>query len=119
MSKEIGMTDWNGLATLAKRKLGKIEAMSEEERRAYNAQAAREARARRKETRQTGDGKPTVAITRDLLADIAIAMLSNESAGSREIMEALRDHFADRTGFPIKIRADAKKGKLKPKVLKT
>lgn len=99
------------------REPGKIEAMSAEERREYNAQAARASRARKRETRATGQGKPTTDITRDLLADIAIMILASDAPGAETIMTALKQHFADRVGFPTKIKMDCRRGKLQPKLI--
>lgn len=105
------------LLALAIRKPGKIEAMSVEDRRAYNAEASRASRQRKRETRATGAGKPTTDITRDLLADIAILMLASDAPGSETIMSGLRKYFADRVGYPMKIKVDCRKGKLQPKLI--
>ncbi|CDN96499.1 hypothetical protein [Agrobacterium tumefaciens] len=107
------------LLAMVIRQPGKIEAMSEEDRRAYNAEAARASRLRKRETRTTGQGKPTTDITRDLLADIAIMMLASDAPGSDTIMSGLRTYFGDRVGFPTKIKADCRKGKLKPRLIAT
>ena len=97
------------------RQPGKIEAMSAEERRAYNAEAARASRQRKRETRATGVGKPTTDITRDLLADIAIMMLASDATGSDTIMSGLKAYFGDRVGFPSKVKSDCRRGKLRPR----
>jgi len=110
----------DALADLLKqliRQPGKIEAMSDDERRAYNAQAARATRARKKETRSTGQGKPTKDITRDLLADIAIMILASDAPGSETIMSGLETYFRERVGFPMKIKSDCRRGKLRPKLI--
>lgn len=110
------------LANLLKqviRQPGKIEAMTVEERRAYNAKAARVSRQRKRETRATGQGKPTTDLTRDLLADIAILMLATDAPGSDTIMSGLKTYFGDRVGFPSKIKSDCRRGKLRPKVIAT
>ena len=110
------------LETLLKqviRQPGKIEAMSAEERRAYNAEAARASRQRKRETRATGVGKPTTDITRDILADIAIMMLASEAHGVDTIMSALKTHFGSRVGFPVKVKSDCRRGKLRPKIIAT
>lgn len=99
------------------RQPGKIEAMSAQDRRAYNAEAARASRQRKKETRVTGVGKPTTDITRDLLADIAIMMLASDAPGSELIMSGLAIYFGDRVGFPTKIKSDCRRGKLRPKLI--
>lgn len=101
------------------RQPGKIEAMSAEERRAYNAEAARVSRQRKRETRVTGQGKPTTDITRDLLADIAIMMLASDAPGTETIMSGLKTYFGDRVGFPSKIKSDCRRGKLRPKLIAT
>lgn len=98
------------------RQPGKIEAMSVEERRAYNAEAARASRQRKRETRATGQGKPTTDLIRDLLADIAIMMLASDAPGSDTIMSGLKTYFGDRVGFPSKIKMDCRRGKLRPKL---
>lgn len=99
------------------RQPGKIEGMSDEERRAYNAEASRASRRRKRETRTTGQGKLTTDITRDILADIAIMMLSSDAPDSETIMSGLKTYFADRVGFPLKIKTDCRKGKLRPKLI--
>jgi hypothetical protein len=99
------------------RQPGKIEAMSDGDRRAYNASASRASRLRKRETRTTGMGKPTTDITRDLLADIAIMMLASDAPGHDTIMNGLKTYFADRVGFPSKIKSDCRKGKLRPRLI--
>lgn len=101
------------------RQPGKIEAMSAEERRAYNAEAARASRIRKRETRVTGQGKPTTDLTRDLLADIAIMMLASDAPGSQTIMSGLEAYFRERVGFPMTIKSDCRRGKLRPKLTGT
>lgn len=105
------------LLELVIRQPGKIEAMSAEERRAYNAEAARASRLRKRETRITGAGKPTTDLIRDLLADIAIMMLASDAPGSETIMTGLKTYFGDRVGFPSKIKMDCRRGKLRPKLI--
>ncbi|KQS91058.1 hypothetical protein ASG42_11240 [Rhizobium sp. Leaf391] len=114
MSKELA-----DLLKLVIRQPGKIEAMTAEERRAYNAEAARASRQRKRETRAIGQGKPTADITRDLLADIAIMMLASDATGSETIMAGLKKHFGERVGYPIKIKSDCRRGKLAPKLIAT
>lgn len=114
MSKEL-----EALLAHVMRKPGKIEGMSVEERRAYNAEAKRASRDRQRETRATGQGKPTTDITRDLLADIAILMLASDAPGCDTIMSALKQHFGARVGYPIKIKSDCRRGKLSPKLIVT
>jgi hypothetical protein len=114
MSKEL-----EDLLKLVIRHPGKIEGMTAEERRAYNAQAKRASRERQRETRATGVGKPTTDITRDLLADIAIMMLASDATGSDTIMSGLKKYFGHRVGYPIKIKSDCRRGKLAPKLIAT
>lgn len=117
---EIGMSeDLDELLKQALRKPGKIKAMSAEERRAYNVKARRASRQRERETHATGAGKPTTNITRDLLADITIMMLASDSTGADTIMSRLKQHFGERVGFPSKIKADCRSGKLRPKLIAT
>lgn len=99
------------------RQPGKIETMSVEERRAYNSEAARVSRQRKRETRITGVGKPTTDLTRDLLADIAIMILASDAPGSETIMSGLETYFRERVGFPMKIKSDCRRGKLRPKLI--
>lgn len=105
------------LLTQVKRKPGKIDGMTNEERRAYNAKAKRASRERERETRVSGQGKPTTDITRDLLADIAIMILASDAPGTDTIMSGLKQHFGDRVGFPSKIKSDCRRGKLRPKLI--
>ena len=114
MSKEL-----EDLLKKVLRQPGKIEAMSAEERRAYNAEAKRASREHQRETRATGEGKPTTDLTRDLLADIAIMMLTSDASGSDTIMSGLKTYFCSRVGFPSKIKADCRSGKLRPKLIAT
>lgn len=92
----------------------KIEAMSEEERGEYNRRAKQTSRERQRQ----GSGKPSQATVRDLLADIAIMMLASNADGAMTIQTALARHFGERVGFPMQIKSDAKRGKLKPKVIR-
>ncbi|MFL0693671.1 MAG: hypothetical protein ACJLUP_16705 [Agrobacterium tumefaciens] len=101
----------------AKLQPGKIEAMTPEERRAYNAAAKRASRDRQREALSLGKAKPSTDVTRELLADIAVMMLASDAPGSETIMAGLQRYFTDRVGYPIKIKNDCRRGKLKTKVI--
>lgn len=97
----------------------KIEAMTPEERRAYNAAAKRASRDRQREALASGKVKPSVDVTRDLLADIAIMMLASDAPGSETILSGLQRYFSDRVGYPLKIKTDCRRGKLKTRIIGT
>ncbi|MCJ8237816.1 hypothetical protein [Peteryoungia algae] len=101
----------------AKLQPGKIEAMMPEERRAYNAAAKRASRDRQREALASGKANPSVDVTRELLADIAVMMLASDAPGSETIMAGLQRYFTDRVGYPIKIKNDCRRGKLKTKII--
>lgn len=95
----------------------RIAGMSSEERREYNRAAKAASRARQKAEIEQGRVPVTTEITRDLLADIAIAMLATSAPGAETIEKALVKFFHDRPGYPSKIKLDCKRGKLKSKLL--
>lgn len=101
----------------AKLQPGKIEAMTTEERRAYNAAAKRTSRDRQRDAIASGKAKPSTDVTRELLADIAIMMLASDAPGSETIMSGLQRYFSDRVGFPLKIKTDCRRGKMKTKII--
>lgn len=95
----------------------RIAGMTVEERRDYNRAAKAASRARQRQEIEQGVVPVTVENTRDLLADIAIAILATNAPGAETIERALIKFFHDRPGYPSKIKLDCKSGKLRSKIL--
>ncbi|MGO8034970.1 hypothetical protein [Rhizobium leguminosarum] len=98
------------------RKTINLNNMSDEQRRDYDRERQAEYRKRKREAVKLGAVAPNEALTRDLLADIAIAMIATSAPGSKTITAAINRYYQG-TGWPMQIIRKAKAGKLKPKVL--
>ena len=81
-----------------------------EERRAYLAEAGRDHRKRLKASQSMGKVAVTPTTIRDILADLAVAILATDAIGSETLMSGLQTYFADRPGFPGSIKMKAKSG---------
>jgi len=99
-----------------KRTGGGYASLTEEERRAYHAEANRKARARAKQNRETGDLRDTAAVTRSLLADAAIMILATGAPGADQIRSVLQTAYAGRPGIPLRIEQRCRSGRIRPKL---
>lgn len=95
-----------------------IADMTDEQRRAYMRRKKAESRAAQAKAKAEGALKPTTENIRDALADAALMLLAVGGPGSAEIERVLAKVFAARPGVVITVTADARRGKLRPKLLK-
>jgi len=95
-----------------------IRNLPDEERKAYKAQKQAERRKALKKRAESGSLKFDAETTRDALADAAIMLLAAGAPGSEMVEAYLRSIFSDQIGAPLTIKARAKSGQLKPKLLK-
>lgn len=72
----------------------------------------------RRKPRAAGAIKPTTDAVRDALADAALMLLAIDGPGSEQIQAVLGKVFAARPGVVLTVTAAAKRGKLKPKLLR-
>jgi len=94
-----------------------VRDLPEDERKAYKARRQAERRAALKERAANGSVKFDTVTARDALADAAILILASGSEGSEAIMSYLRKVYHDQAGAPFTIKAHAKSGQLKPRLL--
>ncbi|TPN39341.1 hypothetical protein FKO01_04050 [Mesorhizobium sp. B2-3-3] len=94
-----------------------ISEMTIEQRRAYDRTKRAESRAAQTQATLDGAIKPTVANIRDALADAAIMLLAVDGPGAAEIQNVLGKVFAARIGVVLAVARDAKRGKLRTKLL--
>lgn len=95
-----------------------IRDLPDEERKAYKAKKQAERRAALKQRAEGGSIKFDAETTRDALADAAIILLASGAPGAEAIEAYLRTVFRDQVGAPWTIKARAKSGQLRPKLLK-
>jgi hypothetical protein len=94
-----------------------VAGMSREERLAHNAKLRRERYAKMGDMRAAGSLPIDEATARDALADAALMILGSGTAGADAIMTYLEKVYSDKVGVPIAIRAKARSGKLRPKLI--
>jgi hypothetical protein len=92
--------------------------MTDDQHREYMRQKKAESRERQKKAAAEGAVRPTTEAVRDALADAALMLLAVDGPGSAEIRNVLARVFAARPGVVLKVSADAKRGKLRPRLLK-
>lgn len=95
-----------------------VRDLPDEERKAYKAARQAERRAKLKERADGGSVKFDMISAREALADAAIMLLASGADGSAAIEKYLERVFSDQAGAPLTIKARAKAGLLKPKLLK-
>lgn len=96
----------------------KIADMSPEERRAYDAQKKAASRAKAAEQKKEGKVAFTGDNVREALADAALMLLAAGGEGSKNIEAYLSKVFADKPAAVLNIKNQARKGKIKPRLLK-
>lgn len=92
--------------------------MTDDERREYMRLRKAESRQRQREAQRQGELLPTKDSIRDALADAALMLLAVDGPGAGQIRAVLGRVFEARPGVVMKIEADARRGRLKPKLLK-
>jgi hypothetical protein len=102
---------------LRKAKRPTVREMSREDRLAYHAEANRRSRAKTREATEKGCPEPSVATIRDALADAALIILAAGAPGAEQVERLLGLAFTGRAGVPGTVRAKARSGSLRPKVL--
>ncbi|MBN7764086.1 hypothetical protein JYP52_23395 [Nitratireductor aquibiodomus] len=86
--------------------------------REYMKLKKRQSRARERAELEKGVVPFNAKTARDALADAAMAILATDADGATHIRKVLRQIFNDKPGAPLRIEADARSGKLKPRFLK-
>lgn len=94
-----------------------VREMDLEDRRAYNRARVAEHRKRQREAAEI-EPEPTSPNIRDALADAALAILATDAPGVDEIRRILAAVFPSKPGVPMTVAANARSGKLKPKLLR-
>lgn len=95
----------------------KIADMSPEQKRAYDAQKKAESRAKAAAEKKKGKVAFTGDNVREALADAAIMLLHSGGEGSKNIEAYLSNIFADKPAAVLNIKNQARKGKLKPRLV--
>lgn len=91
--------------------------MTPEQQRRYKRINQRERRAALKAREAKGSVKFDAVSTRDALADAAMLLLATGGPGADVVMNYLNKVFADQPGAPLTIRARARSGELRPKLI--
>ncbi len=86
--------------------------------REYMKLKKQQSRARERAELEKGVVPFNAKTSRDALADAALAILATDADGASHIRKVLRQIFSDKPGAPLRIEADARSGKLKPRFLK-
>jgi hypothetical protein len=94
-----------------------IRDLPDVERRAYKAQRQAERRAKLKERAGGGSIKFDAASAREALADAALMILASGAEGSASLERYLGKVFFDQPGAVLTIKANARSGRLKPRLL--
>jgi hypothetical protein len=89
----------------------------EEERRAYMREAKRISRAKAKAAADIGRIEANAETIRDALADAALVLLASGAPGADAVEKLLGIAFSGRPGVPGTVRAKARVGAIKPKLL--
>ena len=80
----------------------------------------REAKARSREkarkAAEAGSPEPSTATIREALADAALILLATGAPGADEVARLLGKSFPGRAGVPGTVTAQARSGRLKPKI---
>jgi hypothetical protein len=97
---------------------GGYTSMTPDERREYHRQKDRESYARKRAAVESGDLEPKKGIVRDVLADAALMILATDAPGAEQIRKVLAAAFSQRPGVPMTVENDARRGKLKPKIVR-
>lgn len=88
-----------------------------EHRRAYLREAARAYRAKGKASIESGRMEVRAGTIRDALADAALIILASGAPGADTVERLLGIAFTGRPGVPSTVRAKARAGAIRPKIL--
>lgn len=91
--------------------------MPPEAKREYDREAKRRSRERAKQAAVTGALEDRADVVRDVLADAALILLATGAPGADAVERLLGVAFRARPGVPGKVRARARSGALRPKLL--
>jgi hypothetical protein len=94
-----------------------VRGLPDDERKAYKAQKQAERRAKLRERAESGSVKFDMMSAREALADAAIMLLASGAEGSASIERYLAKVFHDQSGAVLTIKANARSGRLAPKLL--
>lgn len=94
-----------------------VAGMSREERLAHNAALTKSRRAKKSAMKAEGSLPIDEQTARDALADAALMILGSGTAGADAVFAYLEKVYSDKVGVPIAIRAKARSGKLRPKLI--
>ncbi len=94
-----------------------IRDLPDDERKAYKARKQAERRAKLKERIGAGSVKYDAASAREALADAALMILVSGTEGSAAIERYLAKVYHDQAGAMLTIKAHARSGRLKPRLL--
>lgn len=92
--------------------------MDDDQRRDYMRRKKAESRAKQRDAAAAGAAMPTTATVRDALADAALMLLAVDGPGADQIRAVLGRVFEARPGVVMTVEADARRGRLKPRLLK-
>lgn len=101
-----------------KKQKTKIADMTPEQKRQYDAQKKAESRAKAAAEKKEGKVAFTGDNVREALADAALMLLHSGGEGSKNIEAYLSLLFADKPAAVLNIKNQARKGKIKPRLLK-
>lgn len=94
-----------------------IRDLPSDERKAYKAQKQAERRAKLRERAESGSVKFDMMSAREALADAALMILASGAEGSASIERYLAKVYHDQSGAVLTIKANARSGRLKPRLL--
>ena len=94
-----------------------VRDMSPEDRRAYERTTRKAHRDRQKLAAAEGSPLPTEDVLRQALSDAAIILLATGAPGSDALTKLLAKAFPGRPGVPGTVRARARSGGLRPKLI--
>lgn len=91
--------------------------MTDEQRKAYMAEANRASRARQREAAAKGDPLPSKANIRTALADAALMILATDGPGAENVRRVLQAAFPSKPGVLLRVEQQAKSGTIRPKLV--
>lgn len=108
---------YQAIATKAAEREPTFREKSIEDRRAYLREAARKYRAKGKKAAESGRLEARSETIREVLADAALILLASGASGADAVEKLLGIAFAGRPGIPSTVRAKARAGAIKPRIL--
>lgn len=92
--------------------------MTPDQRREYDRRKWAKSPARHKAAAAAGAPMPSQDVIRDSLANAALMLLAVDGPGAEQMRNILGQVFAARSGVVLQVSADARRGKLRPKLAK-